>query len=69
MEHDLTWPLYRPLPKEFVFFDVSEVIEFLQGCPPDAPIWLVNYRQMRNITQRPMDGMGGALAPDGVHFW
>jgi hypothetical protein len=69
MEHDLTWPLYRPLPKEFNFFDVAEVIDFLQDCPPDAPIWLVNYRQVRNFTQRPMDGMGGALAPDGVHVW
>lgn len=68
MEYYLTWPLYRPLPKEFIFFDVAEVIEFLQECAPDAPVWLVNYRQVRNITQRPMDGMGGGVSPDGVLF-
>jgi hypothetical protein len=69
MEHDTTWPLYRRLPEEHVSWEVAELIEFLQACRPDAPIWLVNYRQLRNITQRPLDGMAGAVGPEGVLLW
>lgn len=64
---DHSWPLRRPIPREFVFFTKADLLEALSDADDDAPIWIDNYWQpVRQIAQRPLELI--AAGPDGIHL-
>ncbi|RNE62361.1 hypothetical protein [Cryobacterium tepidiphilum] len=61
-----SWPLRSALPAGHDPFTKTDLIGFLDHFDDETPIWLDNYRQLRPITQYPIDLMIGAA--DGIHL-
>ena len=63
------WPFKNPIPAEFNFFTVQELIETFAAAQvsPDTPLWIDNYWQIRRqIMQRPAELL--YTAEDGFHL-